>query len=305
LSHLKERPMATTVWKGHLTFGLISIPVRMFAAARGERISFNQLHKVCHSRLRQPLFCPVCNRNVERNEIVKGYEYEKDQYVLFNEEELDKIEPPSAKVMEILEFVKLDEMDPLYFDSSYYISPEDAGVKAYQLLMKAMEESGYGAIAKLTMHQREHIVIIRPGKQGMTLHTMFYTNEIRAAEAVPSDKIELKDQERKLAEQLIQSLAAPWKPEKYRDEYQENLRAMIDAKLKGQEITEVAQPHMAPVIDLMEALKKSLAEKRTAPSAATQEQPVPAAAEAAGKKPPARAVQPVPVAQKREKKRAG
>jgi DNA end-binding protein Ku len=297
--------MATTVWKGHLTFGLISIPVRMFAAARGERISFNQLHKVCHSRLRQPLFCPVCNRNVERSEIVKGYEYEKDQYVLFNEEELDKVEPASAKVMEILEFVKLDEMDPLYFDSSYYVSPEDPGVKAYQLLMKGMEESGYGAIAKLTMHQREHIVIIRPGKQGMTLHTMFYSNEIRNAEAVPSDKIELKDQEKKLAEQLIQSLAAPWQPDKYRDEYSENLRAMIDAKLKGKEITEVAQPHMAPVIDLMEALKKSLAEKRTAPPPAAGEQPAQPAAAAAGKKPPARAVQPVPVAQKREKKKAG
>jgi DNA end-binding protein Ku len=292
--------MATTVWKGHLTFGLISIPVRMFAAARGERISFNQLHKVCHSRLKQPLFCPVCNRNVERSEIVKGYEYEKDQYVLFSEEELDKVEPPSAHVMEILEFVKLDEMDPLYFDASYYIAPEDAGVKAYQLLMKAMEESGYGAIAKLTMHQREHIVIIRPGVQGMTLHTMFYSNEIRAAEAVPSDKVELKDQEKKLAEQLIQSLAAPWQPEKYRDEYQENLRGMIQAKLKGQEVTEVAQPHMAPVIDLMEALKKSLAEKRTAPAA--QEQPATAAA-ALGKKPPARSVQPVSAAQKKAEKK--
>jgi DNA end-binding protein Ku len=297
--------MATTVWKGHLTFGLISIPVRMFAAARGERISFNQLHKVCHSRLRQPLFCPVCNRNVERSEIVKGYEYEKDQYVLFSEEELDKIEPSSATVMEILEFVKLSDMDPLYFDSSYYIAPEDAGIKAYQLLMKAMEESGYGAIAKLTMHQREHIVIIRPGSRGMTLHTMFYSNEIRNAEAVPSDKIELKDQEKKLAEQLIQSLAAPWQPEKYKDEYQENLRGMIEAKLKGQEVTEVQQPHMAPVIDLMEALKKSLAEKRTAPPPA-QEQPArPVAVAQAGKKPPARAVEPVPAAQKREKKKAG
>ena len=295
--------MATTVWKGHLTFGLISIPVRMFAAARGERVSFNQLHKVCHSRLRQPLFCPVCNRQVERSEIVKGYEYEKDQYVLFNDEELDKIEPPSAHVMEILEFVKLDEMDPLYFDASYYVSPEDAGVKAYQLLLKGMEETGYGAIAKLTMHQREHIVIIRPGAQGMTLHTMFYSNEIRAAEAVPNDKIELKDQEKKLADQLIQSLAAPWQPEKYRDEYQENLKGMIQAKLKGQEVTEVAQPHMAPVIDLMEALKKSLAEKKAPPAAQEQTAKPAAAAAAAGKKPPARAVQPMPAAQKKEKKK--
>ena len=287
--------MATSVWKGHLTFGLISIPMRMSAAARGERISFNQLHKECHSRLKQPLFCPVCNRNVERSEIVKGYEHEKDQYVLFSEEELDKIEPPSARVMEILEFVKLDEMDPLYFDSSYYLAPEDAGVKAYQLLMKGMQESGYGAIAKLTMHQREHIVIIRPGSKGMTLHTMFYSNEIRAAESVATDKVELKDQERKLAQQLIESLAAPFDPQKYRDEYMENVKGMIEAKLKGQEVTQAAQPHMAPVIDLMEALKKSLAEKQ-APTASS--------AAPVGKKPPTRALQPVPVAQKKTGKKA-
>jgi len=293
--------MATTVWKGHLTFGLISMPVRMFAAARGERISFNQLHKECHSRLKQPLFCPVCNRNVERSEIVKGYEYEKDQYVLFSEEELDKIEPPSARVMEILEFVKLSEMDPLYFDSSYYLSPEDAGVKAYQLLMMAMEQSGYATIAKLTMHQREHIVIVRPGTKGMTLHTMFYSNEIRAAESVPTDKVEVKDQEKKLAQQLIESLAAPFEPQKYRDEYQENLRAMISAKLQGQQVTEVPQPHLAPVIDLMEALKKSLAEKQAPAQTAVASS---AASAAPGKKPPARAVQAVPVVQKRAGKKA-
>jgi DNA end-binding protein Ku len=294
--------MATTIWKGHLTFGLISIPVRMSAAARGERISFNQLHKVCHSRLKQPLFCPVCNRNVERSEIIKGYEYEKDQYVLFTEEELDKIEPPSAHVMEILEFVKLDEMDPLYFDASYYVAPEEGGVKAYQLLMKAMQESGYGAIAKLTMHQREHIVIIRPTGKGMTLHTMFYSNEIRAAESAPTDKVEIKEQEKKLAEQLIQSLAAKWEPQKYHDTYQDNVRALIEAKLQGQEVTEVAQPHMAPVIDLMEALKKSIADKQASPGPAKQPAPS-VVAVASGKKPPARAVQPVSTP-KREKKKA-
>src|ERR1700752_526840 len=138
--------------------------------------------------------------------------------------------------MEILEFVKLDEMDPLYFDSSYYVAPEDAGVKAYKLLMSAMQESGYGAIAKLTMHQREHIVIVRPGSKGLTLHTMFYSNEIRAAEALPTNKVELKDQEKKLAEQLIASLAGPFKPEQYRDAYQDNVRTLIDAKLAGKQV---------------------------------------------------------------------
>src|SRR5499425_1556836 len=274
--------MASTVWKGHLTFGLISIPVRLFSAARGERISFNQLHSVCHSRVKQPLFCPTCNRNVERSEIVKGYEYEKDQYVLFSEEELDKIEPPSAHVMEILEFVKTNEVDPLYFDASYYVAPEEGGAKAYKLLMLAMEEAGYAAIAKVTMHQREHIVVVRPREKGLTLHTMFYSNEIRAAESIPTDQVELKDQEKKLAHQLIESLAVPFEAQKYRDEYQENVKGMIAAKLKGQQITEVTQPHLAPVIDLMEALKKSIAEKQ-APAAAP-------------KKPPVRAVEPTPVA---------
>lgn len=291
-----------TVWKGHLTFGLISIPVRLFPAARGERVSFNQLHNVCHSRLKQPLFCPVCNRNIERSEIVKGYEYDKDQYVLFGDEELDKIEPPSARVMEILEFVKIDEVDPLYLDASYYLSPEDPGLKAYTLLMKAMQETGYGAIAKLTMHQREHIVVIRPGAKTLTLHTMFYSNEVRAAEALQTDKIEVKDQEKKLAQQLIESLAASFQPDKYRDEYSDTVRAMISAKLQGQEVTQAPQPHLAPVIDLMEALKKSLAEKH-APSSvsapAAQAGPV---AVPTTKKPPMRAVQPAPAAQKRGKK---
>lgn len=282
--------MATTVWKGHLTFGLISIPVRLFSAARGERISFNQLHEKCHSRLKQPLFCPTCNRMVERSEIIKGYEYEKDQYALFTEEELDKVQPPSARTMEILEFVKLQEVDPLYFDSSYYVTPEDAGLKAYHLLLKAMEESGYAAIAKVAMHQREHIVIVRPQSKGLALHTMFYSNEIRAAETISTDKIELRDAEKKLAQQLIESLAAPFDPLKYKDEYQESLRAMIAAKLKGQEVTAVAQPQLAPVIDLMEALKKSLAEKQTAAAAL--------------KKPPARAVPEIVPAQKKAGKKS-
>jgi DNA end-binding protein Ku len=271
--------MATSVWKGYLTFGLISIPIRLFSAARTERISLNQLHNVCKTRIRMPLFCPHCEKQVPRNEIVKGYEYEKDQYVLFNEDELDKIEPQSARAMEILEFVKVDEIDPLYYDASYYVTPEDEGKKAYQLLFKAMEESGYAAIAKLTMHQREHIVVVRPRANGMTLHTMYYTNEIReVAEYGQSDKsAEPKPQEKKLAEQLIESLAAKFEPEKYKDQYQESMRGLIEAKQQGQEVAEAPHPKLAPVIDLMEALKKSIAEKQ--PSAATS-----------GRKPPVRAV---------------
>jgi DNA end-binding protein Ku len=276
--------MATSVWKGYLTFGLISIPIRLFSAARSERIGLNQLHKVCNSRIRMPLFCPTCQRQVERSEIVKGYEYEKDQYVLFNDEELDKIEPDSARTMEILEFVKLDEIDPLYYDASYYVTPEDEGRKAYQLLLEAMEATGYAAIAKITMHQREHIVVIRPRANGMTLHTMFYTNEIRQVaeygQSIPA--AEPKEQEKTLATQLIESLAARFEPDKYKDQYQESMKALISAKQQGQEeIAAVAHPKLAPVIDLMEALKKSIAEKQ---------KPVEREKPAVAKKPPVRAI---------------
>ena len=210
--------------------------------------------------------------------------------MLFTEEELDKIEPESARTMEILEFVKVDEIDPLYYDASYYLTPEEEGRKAYQLLLEAMESSGYAAIAKLTMHQREHIVVVRPRANGMTLHTMYYTNEIRqVAEYGKTDSsAEPKEAEKKLATQLIESLAAPFQPEKYKDQYQESMKAMIEAKRQGQEIAEVAHPKLAPVIDLMDALKKSIAEKQ---------QP-------AAKKPPVRAV-PAAAAQAPEQKRAG
>jgi DNA end-binding protein Ku len=259
--------MATSVWKGYLTFGLISIPIRLFSAARSERISLNQLHKVCNSRIKMPLFCPTCDRKVERSEIVKGYEYEKDQYVLFTDEELDKVEPDSARTMEILEFVKVEEIDPLYYDASYYVTPEDEGKKAYQLLLEAMDQTGYCAIAKLSMHQREHIVIIRPRAEGMTLHTMFYQSEIReVSEFGRKNNAEPKEAEKKLATQLIESLAAKFEPQKYHDEYQSSMLAMIEAKKQGQEVAEVAHPKMAPVIDLMDALKKSL-EKQPAASA--------------------------------------
>lgn len=251
--------MATSVWKGFLSFGLISIPIRLFSAARGERISLNQLHKECHTRIKMPLFCPTCNRQVERSEIVKGYEHEKDQYVLFDENELDKIEPDSGRTMEILEFVKLDEVDPIYFDASYYVTPEDEGRKAYTLLLEALKDTGYCAIAKLSMHQREHIVIIRPHHEGLSLHTMYYQSEIReVAEYGHKNTATLKDAERKLATQLIESLAAPFEPQKYRDEYQVSMRALIEAKKEGHEVAEVSHPQRAPVIDLMDALKKSL-----------------------------------------------
>ena len=259
--------MATSVWKGYLTFGLISVPVRLFSAARTEHIAFNQLHKVCKTRVRQPLYCPTCERMVERSEIVKGYEYEKGQYVLVEDEEVKKIAPPSASTMEIQEFVNLADVDPLYLDASYYMVPEDAGRKAYQLLVKTMEESRRAAIAKLAMHQREYVVLVRPHDNGLTLHTMYFADEVRSLpEYGRQDEVKVKPEEIKLAKQLVESLAGDFDPKKYHDEYKEQLKALLDAKLRGQEVTVAAQPQLAPVIDMMEALKASLAARPAPPS---------------------------------------
>src|SRR5579863_2677572 len=159
--------MAASVWSGYLTFGLISMPVKLFSGARSSGISFNMLHRDDLSRLKQQYVCLADGKVVERSEIVKGYEYRKGEYVIIEPEEIKKIEPKTAKAMEILEFVKADDVDPIYFESSYIVTPEDAGKRPYALLSKALEETNYVAIAKLTMHNREYTVFLRPYKGGM------------------------------------------------------------------------------------------------------------------------------------------
>ncbi len=254
--------MPSIVWKGLLSFGLVSIPVKLYAAARAQRFALHQLHKKCHTRLKQPLYCPTCERFVERSEVVKGYEYEKGKYVLVDSDEIKRITPASAKTMEILAFVKTDQVDPIYFESSFLSVPDEEGRKGYHLLVKALEAKDMMGIAKLTMHQREYTVFVRPRSHGLTLHTMYYTNEIASVkEYGASDNIKVTPPEVKLAEQLVETLAADFKPERYRDEFQEQLGELIAAKLKGKKVEVVAagEAPRAPVIDIMEALKRSLA----------------------------------------------
>src|SRR5450755_1040178 len=253
--------MAASVWSGYLTFGLISMPIRLFSGARSSGISFNQLHRADLHRVKQQLICPLDNRVVERSEIVKGFEYRKDEYVVIDPEEIKKIEPKTAKTMEILEFVKAGDVDPVYFESSYYLMPEEAGRRPYALLTKALEESEYVAIAKLTMHNREYTVFLRPHQGGMMLHTMYYEEEVKKVEGFGAPDVELKDSEVKVAHQLIEALADEWDPEKYKDNFQENLKQLIETKLEGGKIAEVEKPKkLAPVVDLMAALKQSLAQ---------------------------------------------
>jgi DNA end-binding protein Ku len=253
--------MAASVWSGYLTFGLISMPVKLFSGARSSGISFNMLHRDDMSRLKQQYVCLADGKVVERSDIVKGYEFRKDEYVVIEPEEIKKIEPKTAKTMEILEFVKTSEVDPVFFESSYYMLPDEAGRRPYALLTKAMEESEFVAIAQLTMHNREYTVFLRPHEGGMMLHTMYYAEEVRKLEGFGAPDVELKDAEVKVAHQLIEALAADWDPEKYHDSFQDNLKNLIQTKLEGGKIAEVEKPKkLAPVVDLMSALKQSLAE---------------------------------------------
>ncbi len=250
--------MASTVWKGHLTFGLVSLPVKLYSAARSETVSFNQLHKADNSRIKQVTYCQAEDKPVPRSELVKGYEYEKDRYVVIEDEDIKKVAPKTARTMEILEFVKGSEVDPVFLESSYYMAPDEAGEKPYALLFEALRQTGYVGLAKVAMHNREHIVILRPGSRGLLMHTMYYTDEIRKVEEFRTDTSVVKEKELELAKTLVESLAADFAPEKYHDAYRDNLRAMIEAKVQGQEIVETPTPQLAPVIDIMEALKKSL-----------------------------------------------
>jgi DNA end-binding protein Ku len=250
--------MASSVWKGHLTFGLVSLPVRLFTAARSESLSFNQLHKHDNSRVKQVLYCQAEDKPIPRDEIVKGYEYEKGKYVVIADEDIKKVAPKTAKVMEIQEFVKAGDVDPVYLESSYYMAPDEGGEKPYALLFEALRQTKYYAIAKIAMHNREHIVVVRPGEKGMVLHTMYYADEVRRTEEFRTDTSNVTEREMNLAKMLVESLAANFEPEKYHDTYRTNLRQMIDAKVEGHKVVETPETHIAPVIDIMEALKKSL-----------------------------------------------
>lgn len=251
--------MPSTAWRGSISFGLVTIPIRLYPAARESRISLHQLHSVCKTRLRQPLYCPHCEKIVDRSEVVKGYEQEDGSYVLIEPEEIKKIQPESSRAMEIVSFVEQSQIDPLFFDSSYFVVAEEEGRKAYQLLLKTLQDSKRVGISKVTMHQREYTAFLRPYDHGLVLHTMYFANEIREAPGYgKTENIKLRPQEIKLAEQLVSSLSEDFHLEKYHDEFQQRLHELIEAKKKGKEVAAAPSPKRAPVIDMMVALKKSL-----------------------------------------------
>jgi DNA end-binding protein Ku len=283
---------------GTISFGLVSIPVRLYTAASPAGVSFNQLHGVCGSRIKQQTFCPTCNKTVERSELVRGYEFAKDQYVQIKDDELKALEGESSKIIDIAEFVPLAEVDPIYFEKTYYLGPDKGGEKPYRLLADAMEKAGQVALAKYVMRGKESLVLIRPAQGGLMLHTMYFADEVRNFDEVDKGQsAKIRDGELDLALQLINGLATEtFSPDRYADEYRQRVLGMINQKVEGQEVTvsEPAAPR-AQVIDLMDALKESLAKRGLSAEDVAAKKPPAKAGAAAAKAKPAEA----PAAKKR------
>ena len=303
--------MSATVWKGQLTFGLVSIPIRLVRAARAQRVSLRQLYR--RSRLEEPkatsamgartaAFVPGQASTAEpiqetreapedrkliwnpsggvapvrrvyeapgaasehdqplrAEDLVKGYEYAKGEYVVLDEQELRGIVPKTSPDLQIAEFVPFDQIDPVYLETSYYVAPDETSEKAYALLFKAMQETGQAAIGQLTMHRRDHVVILRPGKTGMLAHTMFYADEVRTVDEFRTNTGLVSEKELDLAKTLISALATSFEPEKFKNEFRERLNELIESRAAHREVARAEPTSTAKVIDIMDALRQSLA----------------------------------------------
>lgn len=271
---------AHAIASGTISFGLVSVPVKLYAATKAHNISFNLLHGHDQSRLRQQYVCATCGKTVERNDMVRGYEYAKDQYVVLTDEELRALEQSTDQSIEIQEFVPITTVDPVYFERSYLLGPDKGGHKAYRLLREAMERAGKGAVATFSTRGKQQLVVLRPAQNGLMLHALFYADEVRGFQDIDlGEPGALKPAEVDLAIQLIEQLAAArFDPTKYEDEYRKRVLEVIEQKVAGQQI--VVAPKPAPrarVIDLMEALKASLDNRQRA---AARSAPQPEAPEA-------------------------
>ena len=247
---------------GTVSFGLVSIPVRLFAATEASAgVSFNLLHQKCGSRLKQQYVCPQDGEVVPREAMVKGYEFQKDRYVTFSPEELKALEQTSSQAIEIAEFVPAEKVDAVYFEKAYFLGPDKGGAKAYRLLAEALRRAGKAAVARYSARGKQYLVLIRPVGGRLVMQQLYHADEVRPLEEIPVDEAELKEPEVQLALQLVEQTATDaFRPEAYRDEVKERTLALIERKIQGQEIAvSPAEEPRAQVIDLMEALKASLA----------------------------------------------
>jgi DNA end-binding protein Ku len=272
-----------SVWTGVISFGLVSIPVKLYVAARPETVSFNQLHSVCRTRLRQKLFCPTCERDVERSEIVKGYKL--DDYVIMDDADFEAAEREGSRALEVLEFVDAESVDPVYLERSYYLAPQDASERAYHVLLAALAEARKAAIVRFVMGTREYHSLVRAGDGKLVLHTLYYADEVRELEA-RWKPVKPSPQEVELAIKLVEALSHDFDASKYHDEYRTKLLELIQAKAQGQPVVAPpGRPEPVKVVNLMEALRQSV-EQVKKPLAKAEPEPRPAAA-GKGKRPAA------------------
>ncbi len=249
---------------GTVSFGMVSIPVKLYSATQASAaISFNLLHKKDGSRLKQQYTCQTCNEKVERDDMVKGYEFAKDQYVMLSPEELSALEEKSTQTIEISEFIPIDKIDPIYFEKPYFLGPDKGGDKAYTLLATTLENTGKAALARYAARGKQYLVLLRPKQGRLVMQQLMYADEVRSWEEVDVPKVEVKEAELKLAAQLVEATSNPaFEPEKYQDDVRTRVKELIDKKVAGQEITSApAEQGKAQIIDIMEALKASLAKR--------------------------------------------
>jgi DNA end-binding protein Ku len=251
--------MPRTMWKGAISFGLVSIPVRLYPATEEKGLHFNQLHDKDHGRIKYQRVCSVCGEEVAYEHIVKGYEYEKGKYVVLEDEDFEAVPVHTSRAIDIVQFVALDEIDPIYFQKSYYLVPEETGIKPYSLLREAMSEDGRVAVAKVAIREKEHLATLRFRDNVFMLETMYWPDEIRPVEFEELDKeVSVRPQEVQMARSLIENLTEDFKPEQFRDEYRDALLDVVEKKVSGEEIEAVPEPEATRVVDLMGALKASV-----------------------------------------------
>lgn len=256
---------ARSIWNGVVSFGLVSIPVRMYPATSSKDIAFNELHTVCKSRLKRLRWCPHCKREVEGDEVIKGYEYTKGQYVEMTDEDFEKVPVPSKHTIDVASFVKGEEIDPVFYDTSYVLEPDDIGKKPFALFMHALNSKEMTAVARITIRKKEQLCALRPHKGNLMLETLYYADELRVDLTKETPEITLTSQEEKMADALVDLLTAEFDAKEYQDTYREALTQVISAKLEGKEIV-AAPEEEVKVTDLMEALRASVeaAKKRRA-----------------------------------------
>ncbi len=268
---------ARSIGSGTISFGLVSIPIKLFTATSSQNVSFNLLHKKCGGRMKQQMFCPLDNEIVERTDMVKGYEHSKDRYVHFSDEELKKLEAERSDRLDIVEFVPEETVDFIYIEKTYYLGPDKGGDRAYKLLSDAMTRMNKIAVGRFWTRGKEQLVLLRPHKGGLVLHQVYYADEVRSFDDVDRPgEVAFKPVEEDLADKLIEQLSVErFKPDQYHDEYRDRVMSAVEQKVAGQEITVAAEAPQAQIIDLFEALKRSLG-STAKPAAANAEPAAPA-----------------------------